>query len=222
MLLFKIITKAIANQLKTTLVVIILEAQSAFVLERLITNNIMIAFEINHFLKRKTQGKDDVAALKIDISKAYDNVYWSFLRKIMEKLGFSQRWVYLVMIYEETVGYKIVHNGKEIGPIIPERGLLQGDPLSPYLFFLCAEGLTSLVSDFERRQLIHGCKVARRCPSVTQLLFADDSCLFFRANTMESGIIKEVLQLYEKASGQSVNFKKSSVRFSSNASVRIR
>ena len=57
----------------------------------LITDTIMIAFEINHFLKRKTQGKDGVAALKIDMNKAYDRVEWSFLRKIMEKLGFSHR-----------------------------------------------------------------------------------------------------------------------------------
>ena len=74
------------------------------------------------------------------------------------------------------------------------------------LFLLCAEGQTSLVSAFEQRQLIHGYKVARQCLSVTQLFFANDSCLFFWANAVESGRIKEVLQLYEKASGQSVNF----------------
>ena len=127
-----------------------------------------------------------------------------------------------MMTCVETMTYKIVHNGKEIGPIIPERGLRQGDPLSPYLFLLCTEGLTSLVSDFERRQLIHGYKVAHRCPNVTKLFFADDSCLFFWANVVESGKIKEVLQLYEKASGQSVNFQKSSVCFRSNASVHTR
>ena len=77
--LFKIITKAIENRLKTTLPVIISEDQIVFVLGRLITDNIMIAFEINHFLKRKTKGKDGVAALKIDMSKAYDKVEWSFL-----------------------------------------------------------------------------------------------------------------------------------------------
>ena len=77
--LFKIITKAIENRLKTTLPVIISEDQIVFVLGLLITDNIMIAFEINHFLKRKTKGKDGVAALKIDMSKAYDKVEWSFL-----------------------------------------------------------------------------------------------------------------------------------------------
>ena len=74
--------------MKITLPVIISEAQSAFVPRRLIINNIMIAFEINHFLKRKMQGKEGVVALKIDMSKAYDRVEWSFQRKIMEKLVF--------------------------------------------------------------------------------------------------------------------------------------
>ena len=84
-----------------------------------------------------------------------------FPEKNYEEVGFSQRWVDLVMTCVEMLRYKIVHNGKEIGPIIPECGLRQGDPLSPYLFLLCEEGLTSLVSDFERTQLIHGCKVTR-------------------------------------------------------------
>ena len=79
-----------------------------------------------------------------------------------------------------------------------------------------------MVRDFERRRLIHGCKVARRCLIVTHPFFADDSCLFFQTNVVESCRIMEVLQLYEKASGQSVNFQKSSVCFSSNTSVRTR
>ena len=60
------------------------ESQSAFVLSRLITDNILIAFEVQHYLKRKTNGKASVAALKIDISKAYDRLEWRFLMKMLE------------------------------------------------------------------------------------------------------------------------------------------
>ena len=92
-------------------------------LGQLITDNVILAFEIQHYLKRKTQGKEGVAALKMDMSKAYDRVEWLFLRKMMEQLGFSSRWISLVMMCVESVRYKILHDGTEVGPIIPERGL---------------------------------------------------------------------------------------------------
>lgn len=72
----KIMTKAIANRLKTVLDQIISESQSAFIPGRLILDNVLIAFEIGHFLKRKRTGKVGMASLKIDMAKAYDMVEW--------------------------------------------------------------------------------------------------------------------------------------------------
>lgn len=86
---YKILTKALANRLKPILNHIISENQSAFVLGRLITDNIIVAYEMQHFLKRKTQGEVGYAALKLDLSKAYDKVEWLLLRAIMLKLGFA-------------------------------------------------------------------------------------------------------------------------------------
>ncbi|KAH9792028.1 putative reverse transcriptase/RNA-dependent DNA polymerase [Citrus sinensis] len=81
-------------------------------------------------------------------------------------------------------------------------GLRQGDPLSPYLFLLSAEGLSSLIAKYEKAGLIHGVQVARKAPVISHLLFADDCFLFFRANQMEANLIKQVLCAYGNASRQ--------------------
>lgn len=96
--LYKIVAKMLANRLKLILPDLISQHQSAFVPGHLITDNIMLAFEIMHYMKRKTQGKCGVAALKIDISKAYDRMEWAFLEAILKKLGFCANFVNLLMM----------------------------------------------------------------------------------------------------------------------------
>lgn len=87
---YKIITKVITNRLKSTLDRIISPAQSTFVSGRLITDNIIIGHECLHHIKdKKKKGRNGLAAVKLDISKAYDRVEWSFLEAIMLKLGFD-------------------------------------------------------------------------------------------------------------------------------------
>ncbi|KAM6544107.1 hypothetical protein CsatB_008554 [Cannabis sativa] len=121
-----------------------------------------------------------------------------------------------------SVSYNILSGGKELGPIVPKRGLRQGDPLSPYLFLLCAEGLSALISDFERRGKLRGCKVARGAPVITHMFFADDSYLYCRATEEEANNVIELLQCFQLASGQQVNLNKSSVFFSANTGMDIR
>ena len=93
-------------------------------------------------------------------------------------LGFDDRWI---MMYVTSVRYYVLMNGSEVGPIIPKRGLCQGCPLSPYLFIICAEGLSALHRQAESSGLINGSKVCRGALSISHLLFADDSFLFFKS-----------------------------------------
>lgn len=103
-----------------------------------------------------------------------------------------------------------------MGPIKPGRGLRKSEPLSPYLFIICAEGLSSILRWQNRRGLLHGSVVRRRAPSVSHLIFADDNLLFYRATREECITLKSSLDLYERASGQAINYSKSSIFFSAN------
>lgn len=82
-----------------------------------------------------------------------------------------------------SVQYQIAHAGRVFGSITPSRGIRQGDPLSSYLFLVCIEGVTALMQQFERRNLIQGVKVARNAPSISNMFFADDCFLFCKAST---------------------------------------
>ena len=138
--IYKIGSKVIANRLKPLLDSIVSETQSAFIANRLITYNILIAFESLHHMKNNCIGKQGYMALQLDTSKVYDRVEWSFLEQIFLKLGFHEDWVALLMACITTVSYSILVNGKPKGLFRPSRGLRQGDPLSSYLFLFCAEG----------------------------------------------------------------------------------
>lgn len=92
-LIFKLVTKTIANRLKHILPKIIHHTQSTFIPNRLITSNALVAFEIFHFSKNKRWGKTSCFTLKLDMTKAYDRVEWSFLEKMMEKMSFLAIWI---------------------------------------------------------------------------------------------------------------------------------
>ncbi|KAL6130571.1 hypothetical protein ACLB2K_068950 [Fragaria x ananassa] len=211
--LYKLISKAIANRMKGLLSEVISSFQSAFVPGRCIHDNVITAFEVIHSIRCKQTGEDPYCVLKLDISKAYDRVEWFFLRSVMEKLGFSASWIDLVMRCVESVSFSFLWNGKTLGRFSPTRGLRQGDPLSPYLFLLCSKGLTSLLQKADQEGLVHGARVTGSAPAISHLLFADDSLLFGRADLQEITHFKQCLLLYESAAGQKINFQKSAVSF---------
>ena len=90
------------------------------------------------------------------------------------KLGFQNSWVSLIMECITTVTYSIMVNGEPQGMITPTRGLRQGDPLSPYLFLFCAEGLDAVLRRVANDGEINGFSLCRRGPKITHLFFADD------------------------------------------------
>lgn len=164
----------------------------------------------------KRKGKEGYAAIKLDMSKAHDRVEWNILAEMMKKLGFCDRWRHLIMKCVSTVSYRIKVNGALSEAFIPERGLRQGDPLSPYLFLLCAEGFSALLNRAEENSLISGIKICRDAPSISHLLFADDSLILIRAKGEDASQLRNILELYEQCSGQMINKSKSAILFSTN------
>ncbi|CAL9002074.1 unnamed protein product [Prunus brigantina] len=216
MSLIKIASKVLANRMKIILPSLISPSQSAFVSGRLISDNSILAAEIIHCLRSRRRGKKGFLALKLDMSKAYDRIEWPFLEEMMKKLGFAEQWVRLIMTCVTTVTYSFLVHGSPCGYLTPSRGLRQGDPLSPYLFILCAQGFSSFLTHAERDGRLKGVSICRGAPSINHLLFADDCYLFARANVGDCGTIKEALSWYEWVSGQQVNLQKSAICFSKN------
>ena len=199
---YKIISKVLCSRLKGILPQIVSPTQGAFVAGRLISDNLFIAHEMVHGLNTNPNCKEEYIAMKTDMSKAYDHVEWSFLEALFVKLGFDSKWIGWIKLCIRSVSYTVLLNGQEFGHIVPERGLRQGDPLSPFLFILCAEALVHVMNRAEENGEISGMKLTRHCPAVQHLLFADDSLFLIRSELNECTAFLRCLKLYGQASGR--------------------
>ncbi|XP_074300083.1 uncharacterized protein LOC141631292 [Silene latifolia] len=156
------------------------------------------------------------------MSKAYDRVEWSFLGDVMERMGFSGGWRGRIMRCLSTVTQSFLINGQLVGGVKPSRGLRQGDPISPYLFLLCADSFSRMLCKAAEMGQIHGMRVCRGPPRISHLFFADDSILFIKENAEECLKVANIISQYEQASGQKINFDKSEVVFSKKVGVQRR
>ena len=123
-----IVSKVLANRVKSLLPNIISDLHSVFVLDRLISDNTSVAYEMLHRIRNRRKGKSSHMVIKLDNTKAYDHVECEFLRKIMLKLGLAERWVNLAMQCVSSASYTVLLNGEPRGFISPSRGIRQGDP----------------------------------------------------------------------------------------------
>ena len=186
---------------------------SASIPGRMITDNALIAFECIHHIKQEKDPTRSFCAYKLDLSKAYDRVDWVFLKQMMQKLGFSHRWVDWIMTCVTSMRYSVKLNGTLLVSFAPSRGLRQGDPLSSFLFLFVADGLSAILKHEVNIGNITPVKICRRAPGISHLLFADDSLLFFEATQDQALKVKEILDMYASATGQSINLNKCSILF---------
>eukprot|EP00253_Pinus_taeda_P015369 PITA_15369 len=172
--IYKIISKVIANRLKMILPGIISQEQSGYVEGRQILDNILLAQEMIHSL----HSRNEVGMLmQLDLSKAYDKVSWTYLEAILEAFGFSKPWIKWILVLIKSLKYSIPVNRTPSTPFNPSRGIRQGDPLSPFLFVILMEGLSRLIAKRKADGQIKGLQPIRSCPATMHQQFVDDTML---------------------------------------------
>lgn len=157
-----------------------------------------------------------MAALKLDMSKAFDRVSWKFLNAILSKMGFSEHWLRLLHQCYSSVSFSVLINGSPSKRFQPQHGLRQGDPLSPYLFILYMEALSSALNHLDAFKLCKGLKLSVNGPSLSHLFFADDCLIFFQPTLSSCAKLRDTLLHFGLFSGQNINHQKSSITLSPN------
>lgn len=206
--LYKIISKILANRLKIILPSFIAPNQSAFLKDRLMMENLLLATELVKDYHK--EGVSSRCAMKIDISKAFDSVQWPFLLNVLAALNLPDRFIHWINLCISTASFSVQVNGELAGFFQSKRGLRQGCSLSPYLFVICMNVLSlSLDKAAEARRFGYH----PRCKNMklTHLCFADDIMVFSDGNARSMEGILEVFQEFSYISGLNISLEKSTL-----------
>lgn len=173
--LYKILAKLLSNRLRGVIGSVVSESQSAFVKNRQILDGILIANEV---VDEACKSKKELMLFKVDFEKAYDSVDWGYLDSVMGCMSFPVLWRKWIKECVSTATTSVLVNGSPTDEFPLKRGLRQGDPLSPFLFLLAAEGLNIVMKSLVEAQLFSGYSIGAANPVVvSHLQFADDTLL---------------------------------------------
>ena len=215
--IYKLVTKVLASRIKKVMNKLVNQAQSSFVPGRQATDNILVAQEVVHTMRNK-KGRNGFMAVKVDLEKAYDRLNWEFIVDTLKDIGLPSRMITLIEKCISSAEMNLLWNGSPSESFHPTRGIRQGDPISPYIFVLCIEKLAQLISLAVKHKLWEPIQLSRNEPELSHLCFADDLVLFAKASLDQVNVIKGILDLFCKSSGQKVNQGKSCIFFSKNVS----
>ena len=205
--LYKVLSKVLANRLRVVMSNVISETQSAFIHGRQILDGILIASEL---VEDARHLKKDLLLFKVDFEKTFDSIDWSYLEVVMKKMNFPTLWHKWILECITTTSASVLVNGCPTDEFRFERGLRQGDPLSPFLFLIAAEGLHVMMNALVEAGLFTSYKVgADNLASITHLQFADDTLLVGDRSWANIRALKALLLLFEASFGLKVNFHKS-------------
>ena len=209
--LYKILSKVLANRIKSVMSLAISQHQNAFVEGRQILDAVLIANEAVDSILR---GNEKGILCKLDIEKSYDHIRWDFLLQMLERMGFGSKWIRWINCYISTASFSVLINGSPSGFIRSSRGLKQGDPLSPYLFVIGMEALSCPPKRALEGNFISKCRFGGRDGGeivISHLLYADDTIIFCDANAEQLMYLRWTLMWFEAFSGLKINLHKSEI-----------
>ena len=165
---------------------------------------------VNELVDDARKSKKELVLFKVDFEKSYDSVAWRFSGEVMTKMNFPLRWRQWILECVSTTTASVLLNGSPTAKFKMERGLRQGDPLSPSIFLFVVEGLNVMMNSLVDNDLFYGYTVgARESVSVFHLQFADDTLLVGVKSWANVRALKVVLLLFEEIPRLKVNFHKS-------------
>lgn len=197
---YKLASACIAERLKTVLPKLINDDQTGFISGRFIGENIRLLYDImNYTEKQEIPGM----LLLIDFEKAFDSVSWEFLFKVLEFFKFGTSFINWIQVFYKNIQSCVIVNGHLSDWFLLKRGCRQGDPLSPYLFILCAEILALLIRNNSN---IKGIKVGESNVIISQ--YADDTSIILDGSKKSLKNCLKVLKFHAEASGLCINMEK--------------
>ncbi|CAM8940592.1 unnamed protein product [Rhodiola kirilowii] len=208
----KIISSILNSRLKIVLPMLVGLEQSGFVEGRSISECIGLAHDIIRDINHKAFGGN--VMVKLDMSKAYDRLSWRFLLRVFRAFGFAERWCDLIFRNISNCWYSVAWGGKDFGFFKSNRGVRQGDPLSPSLFVIAMEYFSRMINNAVLSKTIRPYQTKGNSTLVHHLMYADDLLIF---SNDHKGSIAKLLGIITKfccMSGQQLNPVKSRVFFS--------
>ncbi|XP_074300969.1 uncharacterized protein LOC141632309 [Silene latifolia] len=208
--IYKTISKILTSRLHKIMPHIVGLEQAAFVADRSIFDNIMLANELVRGYDRKY--KTPRCVVKVDIRKAFDTVNWEFLKAILPQFGIPQKFCDWIISLVTSTRFSLKINGSTEGYFEGKRGLRQGDPLSHLLFVLCMEVLTRIFKGLKNASQF---SFHPKCVKLdlTHLIFADDLLVFVRGDLPSVQAVKHCLDLFSSYSGLVPNASKTNIYF---------
>ena len=201
--MYKIASASIANRLKTVLDKLISNGQSGFISGRYIGENTRLVYDLMQLVdKNNIPG----LLLLIDFEKAFDSLSWSFMQKVLSSFNFGPSIIQWISTFYKHTQVAVNQGGNLSSFFNTERGCKQGDPISPYIFILCAEILALKIKQNEK---IKGIKINNNDFILTQ--YADDTTVILDGSEESLNETLHELENYAKISGLKVNFSKTHV-----------
>jgi hypothetical protein len=202
----KIISKVLSIRMAPYIDSLISSSQSAFIKRRCIQDNFLY---VRNLARAYHRTKTPALLMKLDISKAFDSVSWEYLLELLQRKGFPARWRDWLTLLLASSSSSILLNGVPGPPIKHERGLRQGDPLSPYLFILAIDTLQNLF----KVATDEGClsPLRGRHSKLRLSLYADDAVIFLNPLKRDVDMVVDIMEKFGAATGLKINLQKSSV-----------